>query len=170
MKRDVKPWDAPKTLGLPYGGHVFSDGEQQRKMSDRALASHVNATITKFCHTADARSQGWTVPREFVNNADQAIFARFIMPFARKAWADLTSEHRHLKFSFDHYLKVWSLDCPSFPADVILFDEAQDADPAIAHVVENQTARSSWWAMPRRPSTAGAARLTPSRSSRLRTA
>ena len=139
MKRDVKPWDAPKTMGLPYNGQTFSDGEEQRNMSARALAAHVNATITKFCHTAEREVQGWMVPREFVNNTDQGIFARFILPFAQKAWADITSENGKLKFSFDHYLKLWSLDCPKLNADFILFDEAQDADPAISHVVENQS-------------------------------
>jgi superfamily I DNA/RNA helicase len=54
-------------------------------------------------------------------------------------WADLTSPTGIMETSGDHYLKVWSLDCPQLAWDVILFDEAQDADPAIAHVVENQS-------------------------------
>lgn len=132
MNNNPKPWDASKTLGI-YGGQQFGE----RFMSDRALASQVNATVTKFCHTADTEISAKHVPYEF-NGSDQTDFATFIVPFARKAWADITSNNGRLKFSFDHYLKLWSIDQPQLRADFILFDEAQDADPAIAHVIEAQ--------------------------------
>lgn len=133
LDANPKPWDAPKTLGIPGQGHQFGD----RHMSARSLAAAVNATITRFCHTADYEVQRVHVPRDFDGEA-QEQFRYFVHGFAKKAWADITSPSGRLKFSFDHYLKLWSLARPQLRADFILFDEAQDADPAISYVVEGQ--------------------------------
>jgi superfamily I DNA/RNA helicase len=137
MKNDPKPWDTPKIVGLPYQ-QAFEDQGETRVMSDKNLMAHVNATVTRFCHSKDEAITERHVPREFGDNVEQGIFARFIARFAAAAWGDLMSETGSLRFGHDHYLKVWSLDCPVLNADVVLFDEAQDADPAISHVVENQ--------------------------------
>jgi hypothetical protein len=37
------------------------------------------------------------------------------------------------------YLKMWALTNPRLPVDVVMFDEAQDANPVMAGVVEGQT-------------------------------
>jgi superfamily I DNA/RNA helicase len=146
MRNDPKPWDVPRILGVPT--HTpFEDTTEHitrvfttdtRSKVGENVTPIINATVTKFCHTADTQITERHVPREFADYGDQAIFARFIVKYAAKAWADLTSPNGALKFGHDHYLKVWSLDCPVLNAECILFDEAQDADPAISHVVENQ--------------------------------
>jgi hypothetical protein len=132
---DVKPWEVGNMLRIPRNGVQVGD----RMMSQRSIASLVNATVTKFCHTADTAITKRHVPNEFGYGTDaQAQLDTLVTPFAIKAWADLTSDNGQLKFGFDHYLKLWSLACPKLLYDFILFDEAQDADPAIAHVIENQ--------------------------------
>lgn len=134
----VKPWNLPSHLGLPNQRPFEANGET-RVITGKSLLSMVRASVTRFCRTADETITAFHVVREFENNADQAIFTKFLLPFVTKFWADLTSPTGILEASGDHYLKQWSIDCPVLPYDVVLFDEAQDADPAIAHVVENQT-------------------------------
>lgn len=36
------------------------------------------------------------------------------------------------------YLKVWALKKPKLPFDFILFDEAQDANPVLLHLLQEQ--------------------------------
>jgi UvrD/REP helicase N-terminal domain len=63
-----------------------------------------------------------------------------IIPLALRAWADLTcGPAGRLKPTHDVYLKQWQLSHPTLDFDVVLYDEAQDADPCIADVVEHQT-------------------------------
>jgi hypothetical protein len=59
-------------------------------------------------------------------------------PLSAKAWDDLTSTDGQLRFDHDVYLKLWQLSGPRLAAGYILLDEAQDANPVIAAIVENQ--------------------------------
>jgi hypothetical protein len=61
------------------------------------------------------------------------------VPLARKAWADLSQPNGRLKFTHDCYLKLWQLSGPVLDADTVFLDEAQDANPLIADIVERQT-------------------------------
>jgi superfamily I DNA/RNA helicase len=140
----IKPWKMTDYMGLPsyksFEDNAQTDADKRnRVIKGSALLSMVKASVTRFCRTADEQITEYHVVREFADKTDQAIFARFLLPFVHKMWADLTSPTGIMETSGDHYLKVWSLDCPQLAWDVILFDEAQDADPAIAHVVENQS-------------------------------
>jgi len=47
-------------------------------------------------------------------------------------------------FGYDEYLKIWQLSKPVLPYDLILFDEAQDADPVMVDVVKRQLAQVVW--------------------------
>ena len=44
-----------------------------------------------------------------------------------------------LPFRHDHYLKLWQLTRPRIGADYLMFDEAQDANPVIVAVVQDQS-------------------------------
>ena len=44
----------------------------------------------------------------------------------------------------DIYLKLWALTAPTLPADLILFDEAQDANPVLLDLVQRQSAQVVW--------------------------
>lgn len=77
---------------------------------------------------------------EGLSQAEERHIASYLMPFAIRAWEDLTAGPRgKLKPSHDVYLKQWALPRPELSGwGVILYDEAQDADPCIAGVVESQ--------------------------------
>lgn len=64
--------------------------------------------------------------------------AESAFPLAQRFWADIKSVDGILKFEHDHYLKMWQLSKPIIHKDLILFDEAQDADPVMIDVINNQ--------------------------------
>jgi hypothetical protein len=129
----VPSWTAAKILGIPYSGFNGSEAG----LSQNACASAVMIAVSRFCNSADAEPSAKHVEKLFEGD-DQAQLAAFIAPFARKAWKDITSTSGNLRFVHDHYLKMWSLACPKLKGDFVLFDEAQDANPCIAAVVQGQ--------------------------------
>jgi superfamily I DNA/RNA helicase len=110
----------------------------------------VRGTIDKFCTSAEDEIQGWMVPKQDgLSKAGQATLAAYILPLANKVWADLNNVKGDLvKFTFGHYLKQFQLSgqpikvkldgSKAMPAEVILFDEAQDASPVIRAIVQQQ--------------------------------
>lgn len=105
-----------------------------------SLASMTMQAVARFCRSADPAITARHAPHvEGLTDAQQAQVAAHILPFARKAWADLTSRAGRLKPTHDVYLKRYALSGPRLTGwDVILYDEAQDADPCIAGIVETQ--------------------------------
>lgn len=107
-------------------------------LSQTDVARMAMETVGRFCNSADAEISRSHVP--FIKGAE-AIMETIrgnIYPLAVKAWADITNKNGALKFQHDHYLKMWALSEPKIEADFILFDEAQDANPVIAGVIEAQ--------------------------------
>lgn len=118
---------------------------QPVKLDDKYLAPGQLArmaieTVTRFCRSASPEIGGWHVPRKPGLDSDpiMAELRNLLVPFARRAWDDITSPDGRLRFEHDHYLKMWQLSGPQLPADYVLLDEAQDANPVIADVVESQ--------------------------------
>ena len=96
-------------------------------------------TVERFCYSADAALSARHVPQ--VNGVDAASFAELtwrIIPHAQRAWYDLTLPGGRLPFRHDHYLKMWQLTQPRIATDYIMFDEAQDANPVTAAIIQSQ--------------------------------
>lgn len=70
-----------------------------------------------------------------------AAFADRLIGIAERAWALLSDPDEVHPVSHDVYLKLFQLERPDLPYDVILFDEAQDANPAMLAVVLSQCAQ-----------------------------
>lgn len=130
----VPSWTAAKILGIPAQGFFH----EEFGMSQNACASSVMKAVSNFCNSADSEISQRHVEYLGLSDDVQAQFATFIAPFARKAWADITSISGKLRFIHDHYLKMWALSNPKLRVDAILFDEAQDANPCIAGIVQAQ--------------------------------
>jgi len=97
--------------------------------------------VARFCRSADPEITTRHVPAvEGLGRPEHEVLGRHLLPYATRAWADLAGGPRgRLKPTHDVYLKQWQLAGPRLTAwDVILYDEAQDADPCIAAVVEHQ--------------------------------
>ncbi|MFF3857104.1 UvrD-helicase domain-containing protein [Micromonospora sp. NPDC002575] len=122
-------------LGIDTGFVVSRD----HTIEPAQVARLAMETVAAYCRTADDEIGPQHVPE--VNGVDglaATALAETVLPYAVDAWADLRRVDGRLKFAHDHYLKIWALGRPRLAADFILFDEAQDADPLIASVVQAQ--------------------------------
>lgn len=109
-------------------------------LAPQQLARITMSTVDRFCQSADQLIDRTHVPlvNLFEAPAARAALAQVIVPYARKAWEDITRIEGRLRFTHDCYLKLWQLGNPDLRADYILLDEAQDSNPAVAAVVEAQ--------------------------------
>ncbi|MEV6395907.1 UvrD-helicase domain-containing protein [Streptomyces sp. NPDC051907] len=111
----------------------------------KALSHAVLRTVTRYCHSADRTLARHHVPRlrGLEDEGLHAQLAQAVLPFARKAWADLQHpEEGVVRFDHDHYLKIWALSDPKIDADFLLLDEAQDTNPVLEHVFTAQRAHA----------------------------
>ncbi|WP_329240776.1 UvrD-helicase domain-containing protein [Streptomyces sp. NBC_01478] len=129
-------WQTGQALGITKGIRI-GDCE----VTPKALSNATLRTVTRFCHTADEAITGHHVPplRGLEHTDLHAQLAAHIVPFARKAWADLQHpDDGAVRFEHDHYLKIWALTRPRIQADFLLLDEAQDTNPVVEQVFLSQ--------------------------------
>lgn len=138
-------WEAAKVIGISSSKSfvVVDENNQQtqRTLKSSTLAWIAAQTVAHFCRSADQAISQYHVPRQdgFDKLAHNRL-ASFIIPFAEKYWTLASSfQDRGLIMTHDIYLKMWHLSNPKISADVILFDEAQDANPVIAAIVKLQS-------------------------------
>ncbi|MGA3222006.1 MAG: hypothetical protein ABSE77_23560, partial [Acidimicrobiales bacterium] len=104
-----------------------------------AMATMAMTTVARFCRSAgpEVSAEHFTVP-EGLDAACLGPLTEAVVALAKKAWQDLTSTDGKLRAYHDVYLKHWQLSQPKLDYDVILYDEAQDADACVADVVGRQ--------------------------------
>ena len=109
-------------------------------LAPQQLARIATATVGRFCHGADDEVTDRHVP--VVNGLElpalRAALAAAVLPYARKAWADIIDPAGRLRFEHDHYLKIYQLARPTLPYDVLFVDEAQDLNPVVQAIVGYQ--------------------------------
>ena len=108
------------------------------------LAQLTMRTLDAWCKSADQHVLPKHVP-DTPNlkgkSRDGAEIAAVLL--ASTAWQDLQHDDRsgrgELPFEHNHYLKMWALTRPRLPYDAVMWDEAQDANPVMVGVIEDQT-------------------------------
>ncbi len=125
-----------KTLGITQPVRI----DAGRILAPQQAARLVMDTVARFCHSAAAEVSPRHVPKlpGLDDPAAVATLRAVIVPLAGRAWEDLSNRDGSLRFTHDHYLKMWQLSDPRFPADFVLLDEAQDANPVVQDVVDRQ--------------------------------
>lgn len=123
------------------------DGDARRALNPGFLAGQVMKALNKFCQSADAApSVKHFAPLDGVDTIDSLgkrtydvsnMVARTLLPALQVAWADMLNPAGVLPFGHS-YIKIWELNGPVINADVIMFDEAQDASPVLASIVAQQ--------------------------------
>ncbi|MGW7295386.1 UvrD-helicase domain-containing protein [Streptomyces xiamenensis] len=131
-----------------------------RRPKDVAEALGLTAPLrfqTGTIEPEDAARMVMTAVRSFRESADTELTAKHLgknpvawgpaapalVDLARSAWADIADPiGDKLFFSHDDYLKLWALSNPRLPYDVILFDEAQDINPVLKKVIQDQRAQT----------------------------
>lgn len=129
-------WQTGQALGITKALRIGD-----REITQKALANATLRTVTRFCHTPDEAITRHHMPRlRGLEDPDlHAQLAAHIVPFARKAWADLQHpDDGAVRFDHDHYLKIWALTQPRIHADFLLLDEAQDTNPVVEQIFLNQ--------------------------------
>lgn len=101
-------------------------------------------TVTRFCQSADPELSPSHVP--YLGEMEPALrplVRDSLTETGKRMWAELCSPAGRLKTGHAHYLKAWALTGPSIGSkgDVLLYDEAQDANPVLASVVLAQQGR-----------------------------
>lgn len=133
-----------KLLGI--GGriplHGLTDGTGSiGGISTQQLVKMVESAVTGFCHSADEDflESHITFDPAFRLTADgQRQVGEYVIARARRYWDDIAALDGKLKFSHDHYLKLYALSKPDLPYDFILLDEAQDTDPLMIGLIQDQ--------------------------------
>lgn len=125
---------------------ILNINDPVRLADDRAplapnqIARLVMETVARFCRSADPEPSGRHIPKKpgIDTPEDLKILREVLVPYAAAAWQDLTRTDGRLRFEHDHYLKMWQLSKPKLPTEYVLLDEAQDANPVIADIVNGQ--------------------------------
>lgn len=129
---------AAQVLGINEPVRLAADLAPLAPQQLARLAVH---TVDRFCHSADDEVTARHVP--LVNGLEdhtvRAELARAVVPFARRAWSDLTATGGSLYFTHDVYLKIYQLSRPRLSFDYLLVDEAQDLNPVVQAIVDYQT-------------------------------
>lgn len=131
-------WKVGAELGITANMVVYIG---ERKVTNKALSSTALHTVTRYCQSSDREILPQHVPRLRGLEADHlhAQLIDVVLPYARKAWADLQNPHEGVvRFGHDHYLKMWALTDPKLPTDFLLLDEAQDTNAVVEKVFNDQ--------------------------------
>lgn len=148
----VRSEQVARALGLEaleVTTEVINGEAKTKRLPAGFLAGQLLKAIQRFCQSADREISakhfryldGIDYPdvngeRTYENNNR---VREYLIPFAAKAWADLTDEKGSLPFSHDIYVKVWQLNHPIISADYVLLDEAQDTAPVMLDILRQQT-------------------------------
>lgn len=131
----------PHALAYRNGGHAFASKIRTRLWPDDAYelsempASHLQtqygrmlmAAVQNFCLSTDER-----LAEKHFEDDD---LPEFIVEGARTLWDKMANPKHPAPATHDVYLKLWAMAGPRLPYDGILYDEAQDAWPAVAEAV-----------------------------------
>jgi hypothetical protein len=128
---------AAQILGINGPTHI---GDDVPILAPQQVARVVMGAVARFARSADHEPHSGHLPQvtRFDTPAQRQALAAEIIPLARRAWDDLKATRGRLKFTHDHYLKLWQLSYPVLPCEFVLFDEAQDADPVIMSIIGMQ--------------------------------
>lgn len=135
----VKIYDLPHFKDAPIKEIKVKKNEKPcRDISARDVAVWIENTVANFTKTNDP-----FITVEHFKNPDwlddeNNEYAKSLVDLAQKHWDDLITEGNSFKIGHDVYLKYWAMNSPFIPANFILFDEAQDADPLILSVMAKQ--------------------------------
>lgn len=145
----MRGWEVARLLGIdPI--YVSAGLPKEKRLSPGWLAGHVQRALAVFCNSADPEptvshfpyADGIDMPdpdtgkRGIVNNV---LIAHELEHALVRAWGDILDPDGTMRFTHDHYLKIWALTDPQITADYILLDEAQDTNPVLGAVLDLQT-------------------------------
>lgn len=138
----LSPARMAKDLGLqPITLRKQVDGRFEfSRISPTNQASMITAGLSQFCQT----HASYPAPRhldlpDWLHPDDAEQLQEHLYPHLESRWLQSCDPNHHAGIGHEIYLKLWALNKPVIPADFVLFDEAQDADPLMLGILLNQT-------------------------------
>lgn len=105
-------------------------------------------TLRNFCYSNDPRITYRAVPKlkgNFKSIEAMKEAQEIIASDTARLWEAMEDQNCDIPVTHDFYLKLWALSKPILEKDFILFDEAQDANPVMLGVIENQKHAQKIW-------------------------
>lgn len=132
VTNSYKTYEIAEMLGLSVEGE---------KHAAYIVANHINKFMAYFCNSAASRVQELNY-REVVTDAKALHFVNNVYPYLETQTRILLAkmDRAEIGIIHDFYLKKFQLSNPILPYDFILFDEGQDASPAMLDVFMKQRA------------------------------
>lgn len=114
---------------------------QGEKHAEYILANHINKFITYFCNSDKQKVQDLNY-LDTITDAKAKNFVRSFYKFIENGARVFLGkmDKAEIEITHDFYLKKFQLSNPQLPFDYILFDEGQDASPAMLDVFLKQSA------------------------------
>jgi len=135
-----------KRLGKLTGAMInnaFDIGDSKHFNTPVNKGYKILDTIRKFCYSADDKISSKHTPKLAiaVDDKEMAKIEKDLAQHARIVWEEMIDVDSTLPVTHDTYLKVWALSDPDLRKETIYFDEAQDANPVILKVMNDQDAQ-----------------------------
>lgn len=127
-----KTHEIAELLGLQGNGE---------KHHEYVIANHINKFITLFCNSDKLKVQDVNY-LEIISDAKAKTFVKTFYHFIETQTRNLLAkmDKGEIEITHDFYLKKFQLQNPVLPFDYILFDEGQDASPAMLDIFLKQAA------------------------------
>jgi F-box protein, helicase, 18 len=111
------------------------------KHQEFIIANHINKFIALFCNSNKLKVQEVNY-LETISDAKAKTFVKTFYHFIETQTRHLLAkmDKGEIDITHDFYLKKFQLQNPVLPFDYILFDEGQDASPAMLDIFLKQTA------------------------------
>ncbi len=114
---------------------------QGEKHGQYVVASHINKFISYFCNSPAEKIRDINYADVVADEKARAFVERFYGYIEKQTRLLLAKMNRgEIEIPHDFYLKKFQLSRPELPYDYILFDEGQDASPAMLDVFLRQKA------------------------------
>ena len=98
--------------------------------------------IRRFCQSDDKQftlDHGcWRLLNTIAEPVDKHAIVNELLYHARRVWDMMVDVNNDIPITHDFYLKLWGLSEPVIEKDFVLFDEAQDANPVMLDIIQQQ--------------------------------
>lgn len=116
---------------------------------DASLANYTTArqliigTLRRFCQSSDDSIQWFHCPRPAIPmHRDDMLELRYSVAGATATkWNEMIDRNSRAPLGFDGYLKLWALQKPRLDYDFVMVDEAQDLNPVLIGILEDNVNR-----------------------------
>ncbi|WP_081790123.1 exonuclease domain-containing protein [Gordonia alkanivorans] len=123
---------------------VIDMPDGRKLLSSYVVGRYALRAVEEFCKTLDTEIGVQHMP-DIVGvppgSPQSQQLADAVIPCARRAWRNILDPNNFgVQFNHSHYLKLFADSGPTIgrDGDFLFFDEAQDANPVIAHLVSSQ--------------------------------